>query len=369
MAALVLKATVPAPQTDTYAPRGPIETILQTFDPRVPLEESLSQRTGWWSTALRMGAYWPLTGAGLGRYPRLVEEFRPQGSTVVPENAHNFFLQVLAECGTLGAAGLGALIVGIVWPLWRRTRESRQAARAAALGSAVGVGAYLLTFSGAHAFLLPSHQILFGSLLAAWHASTPAFEKRSAGSGDEVTRDDLRRSGAFHRVGQLRHMWPVVLGTMALVCSAAYLARAARTPPPPQSNAPWGYSAGLHAIEGARTRRPFRWTSDVAILDVRPADHVRSIELTFAVARPVEAGDPVETRILYGAGAPVEKRFTNAAPGRRSLEIAVDPRYLDDDGILPIRIEVTPIFVPALDGESNDWRRLGVRLWAIRYIE
>ena len=74
-----------------------------------PAEEALRVRKDMWTAGLRMTAAHPWFGIGIGRFYSRSPEFMPSpvASEYAHENAHNNFLQVLAE---LGVAGLAAFI-------------------------------------------------------------------------------------------------------------------------------------------------------------------------------------------------------------------------------------------------------------------
>jgi O-antigen ligase len=74
-----------------------------------PAEESLRVRHDMAIAGLRMTRAYPVFGIGIGRFYGRSREFMPAGvaSEYAHENAHNNFLQVLAE---LGVAGLAALL-------------------------------------------------------------------------------------------------------------------------------------------------------------------------------------------------------------------------------------------------------------------
>jgi O-antigen ligase len=69
-----------------------------------------------------------------------------------PENAHNNFLQVLAEVGVAGLAALLSFLGVVFWEAWRRTRTAaggpwRHAA-------AAGLLAFMMTWATGHPMLM-----------------------------------------------------------------------------------------------------------------------------------------------------------------------------------------------------------------------
>jgi O-antigen ligase len=83
-----------------------------------------------------------------------------------PENAHNFFLQVLAESGVVGLVGLIALLAAVGAALVALLRQSDVAEARLAAGAAVGVIAFVLTWTTSHPLLSLSNQLWLAAVLA-----------------------------------------------------------------------------------------------------------------------------------------------------------------------------------------------------------
>jgi O-antigen ligase len=119
-------------------------------------------------TSLRMTASSPAFGVGVGRYysrsgefssPELLQLFPP----AVHENAHNNFLQVLAELGIVGFAA-------ILWLLWTAGRLTASMLAAdlrdpLRWGLATGLLAFVLSWLGGHPLLLDEPAFTFWMLL------------------------------------------------------------------------------------------------------------------------------------------------------------------------------------------------------------
>jgi O-antigen ligase len=115
--------------------------------------------------ALAMSAAHPVFGVGLGHFQRESVRFIPPGvvayfpPAAAGENAHNNFLQMLAE---LGVPGLAAFL-GLIWaPLranWRTMRRGRASHESIAL--AAGVTAFLVTCLAGHPLLSAYSTIAF----------------------------------------------------------------------------------------------------------------------------------------------------------------------------------------------------------------
>jgi lipopolysaccharide/colanic/teichoic acid biosynthesis glycosyltransferase len=144
-------------------PANAWQAAVQTLDPRTPIEDVLKNRHLMWRTALRLFGEEPLLGVGLGTFPRLYGRDTPGQR---PENAHNFFLQTLAEAGLAGLLALTLLAGSVVLAMRPYVRGTRRRARRLALGLAVGLLAWLLTSITGHPALTVSNQIWLGSALA-----------------------------------------------------------------------------------------------------------------------------------------------------------------------------------------------------------
>jgi O-antigen ligase len=119
-------------------------------------------------TSLRMTASSPSFGVGIGRYyfrsgefssPELLQLFPP----AIHENAHNNFLQFLAELGIVGFAA-------VLWLLWTATRlcvslVAREQQNAAAWGLVTGLIAFVLSWLGGHPLLIDEPAFAFWLLV------------------------------------------------------------------------------------------------------------------------------------------------------------------------------------------------------------
>ncbi|MBP1635883.1 MAG: putative rane protein of ExoQ family protein, partial [Acidobacteria bacterium] len=136
-------------------------------------------------TAARMFAAHPVFGAGVGRFYALSRRYT---SPTWPyrQNAHNNFLQILAE---LGLVGLGLLLglVGLVlrrW--WRAVRQPPARPLLAGLGG--GTLAFLLTWLAGHPLLIFEVAVAFWAALGLVAGLSPA-----AGAVEEQAPAHRRR--------------------------------------------------------------------------------------------------------------------------------------------------------------------------------
>ncbi|MGD8816750.1 MAG: O-antigen ligase family protein, partial [Acidobacteriota bacterium] len=146
-----------------YHPGNVVSALTGVLDPRIPLADSLGHRGVWWSAALHMARDAPVLGVGLGRFPLLLPRYI--GPAAGNLDAHNYFLQVLAEMGIVGLLAFGALLAAVLGTLaWlRRASAAPRLSGAALLGSI----AFVATFVTGHPLLLASGQTLWATMLAA----------------------------------------------------------------------------------------------------------------------------------------------------------------------------------------------------------
>ena len=336
-----------------FQPASPLQAAFRTLDPTVALTDVFSSRLSWWGAAARMFADQPLVGVGLGRYPRLVPEYA--GAGVPPENAHNVFLQILAETGLIGFAGL-VLLVGTVFASLAASGSSRTEDVAIARGALLGVTAFLVTCLSGHPLLLASGQVVLATMLAAVLVAADGSRSPSPHS------TTLRPHGhPMANAGSWLPTWKnaaaVVAGLGLLWYPAAALGHGARAWDKPS---PWGYSWGLFPEEVAVGSGPFRWTGERAIVDLAIPPAVRSLELRIAAPSPIRSGRTVEARLQMGDRVEVHM-FRTAEPATVFLD--VDQGNVPDERRMRLIIDVEPALIPSEEGASDDVRRLGLQLF------
>lgn len=177
IAAAVLLALIAAAAAYAIPKRGNQQSALAAAQVRVELAR----------TSLRMTASSPSFGVGIGRYywrsgefssPELLRLFPP----AIHENAHNNFLQILAELGVIGLAAFSWLLTTTAWLSARLLRaDPRDPIR---WGLVTGLLAFVLSWLGGHPLLIDEPAFTFWLLLgsaAGWAVSiAPARPTRLA---------------------------------------------------------------------------------------------------------------------------------------------------------------------------------------------
>lgn len=310
--------------------------IVQTFDPRTPLDELLKGRLPMWRTAIEIFGHSPATGAGLGRYPRL---YGREWTAPRPENAHNYFLQVLAEGGVAGAAGLGLFVMFVYAALMLEVRRRDAGPIAAGLG--LGVTAFVLTWITGHPLLTVSNQLWLGCLLAIVLATPTQSAHTPADFRPGARLAPARRWTAIAVVAYVVLLIPAI-GRATDVAAQA--------------------STGLHAWETGTTRPPgsrkreYRWTRKEAFLREPVRGDV--LHLPIYLARPDLDRGPVVVELRV-EGRPLD-RFELGKNGWHVRRY--DLRDLSDRSFVSIHVAVDRVFVPTDFGSAHDARTLGVAL-------
>ncbi len=126
---------------------------------------AMDSRVEMGAAAVRMFEDHPFFGAGVGRFFDLsIDYISPRWKTIVQrENAHNNFLQVLAELGVTGFVFFLWLVLAVLAPAltWSAGRASAEV-----VGTCTGVMAFLLTCLAGHPLLIFEVSLVFWLVLA-----------------------------------------------------------------------------------------------------------------------------------------------------------------------------------------------------------
>lgn len=116
-----------------------LEAVRGEFDPAVIELRQGTSRHEIWRATWRMIRANPVAGVGMGGYWAAVPTYHDASGSMVPQEAHNDYLELLADGGIIGVA-LGVWFVVV---LLRRTKANLRSAsavrRAACFGAAVGI--------------------------------------------------------------------------------------------------------------------------------------------------------------------------------------------------------------------------------------
>lgn len=144
-----------------------VQRVTQGLPVQGSPQETFSTSRGWiWRDTITMIRANPLLGVGLGAYVTAFNVYtRSDGSLRVPQ-AHNDYLQVVADCGIAGGIIVLWFIVMIYRTVARGIRASDPLVGALALASGTGVFAILVHSLFDFNLQIPSNALLFLVLVA-----------------------------------------------------------------------------------------------------------------------------------------------------------------------------------------------------------
>lgn len=99
-------------------------SVFTRFLGTVNAEDPTTGRTHFWSVTADIIKHHPIVGAGLGAYSVLYPRYDSRNGLYRLEQAHNDYLQVLADGGIVGAA-LGLFFVVVLFRVGFARRETR----------------------------------------------------------------------------------------------------------------------------------------------------------------------------------------------------------------------------------------------------
>ena len=239
------------------------DTVLYTLNLNTPMEVRLKGRDQFWRAAAGMMADAPVFGIGLGRYYKEVYGYAPdQESLVRPqENAHNYFLQIGAELGTVGLVAFVILLAGGVGAGIAAARTgATPLARRLGLGAAAGIAAFGVASLPGHSLLLRDGQFTFWPLVGL----------------------AMLLGGAAGRRCLVRP-----LGVASLVVMAAILFTAASIPARIAGEIETSLDrapVGLYPEETGPDGEPVRWTAERVLM--RVPEHATSLSVTLRSLAP-----------------------------------------------------------------------------------
>jgi O-antigen ligase len=338
-------------------PETPLDALIQTVDPRESAATILKRRHLLWGAGAHLVAMHWAAGAGLGQFPRFLASYPGADG---PENAHNFFLQVLAEGGIVGFAGLIVLLGAIAAALREAARVDDSATRRFALGLSVGVLAFVLTWLTGHPLLTLSNQLWFATVLAVGLTAIDAGRGFSPGQGGGS------HPGAPGEAGRRRAWIPiVVLVTLAVSAPRAIAAV--------DDGARVGHAAGVYGWEPAPpsdawpTGTTFRWTRGHAA--IREPVGGATLLLPIFLARPDIDAQPVVVDVKVAGVAVPSLTLTRNGWHVQTYDLVAllgEDRWRGQRAVT-VEFVVRPTVVPARVGPSTDRRELGIGLGVVRW--
>jgi O-antigen ligase len=145
-------------------------------------QDTFYRSRGWiWRDTLQMiRANW-MTGVGRGAFQTAYPIYSERDGTLQVGQAHNDYLQIVAECGVVGAAAVIGFIYLVMREILRAIRRRDPLLSGLALGAGGGIFAMLVHSLFDFNLQLPSNALLFLTLTAVVSiiSRAPALEKES----------------------------------------------------------------------------------------------------------------------------------------------------------------------------------------------
>jgi O-antigen ligase len=118
-----------------------------------------------WTKTGKLFLDFPLTGCGLGAFRWAFSMYQRQGEWMIFREAHNDYLQVLAETGLVGVALLGWALFAYLWWILRPALAGAARPRYTTIGAAAAVFALLIHSIFDFNLQIPSNAALFAVLV------------------------------------------------------------------------------------------------------------------------------------------------------------------------------------------------------------
>ncbi|MFT3745673.1 MAG: O-antigen ligase family protein [Pyrinomonadaceae bacterium] len=152
------------------------DTSLTRFSETAGSDDVTSSRTQIWGVTLNVIAHNLPLGAGLGAFPQAYTQFDPSGGYERVEQAHNDYLQVLADAGIVGG------FIGVLFLFWffregiRNSSGSNQFRKGSAVGAFAGCLAILVHSLFDFVLHITAVSVMFLTLLGLLIASGREYE-------------------------------------------------------------------------------------------------------------------------------------------------------------------------------------------------
>jgi len=322
-------------------------TIISALDSidRETLNLLLAHRPEFFQAAWNMFLTFPLLGIGLINFYRLSTDVTLTGSTYLAqiggENAHNYFLQSLAE---LGLVGTSAITLALFAPLFiAKDRRALWPAYCA-------FGSLCLGNLFSHSFLITETLFIAASLIALAYAMAV-----------QSPADKISLLDRLEKI-QPRYLWGALLVTILCISSIEIYRSFYRHPfefgarcYQDKPLTPDGWSTGLFAIEMPSGTQGVK----ISLMSTQPDAGLRPLGGTLEVIN--SSGQRV---------AHSEIVWTTA--DSNAIQVKIDSEYLSQtvatDFPLKVQLKVARCFVPRNLGLNLDKRLLGVRINHVKFL-
>ena len=325
---------------------GELMTQMQSrrLDSLSDLGGMMGSRFEIWSAVTNMFSAYPLMGVGEGEFYRLSSNISFARSEFLQlnrgENAHNYFLQVLAENGLVGIA-----VFAIAFIVPYRACQNKQFV----LPACIGLLSLFLGNIFAHSFLVRENLLLGAALLGLLYSISTVEAQKSAG---------------YRLIGISRTHLLSYIAIFVLLMSIALEVKSSfgRTPFQP------GFDCNVKQMPTTKDE----WTS--GLWEERIAPNVKGLDLTLKPSRPNLKSNPLNARfeiLSWEAGkgkVPVSLvTYQWTSDEAANIRLVVPPQYVNSLNVISARMVLSGCYTPRNLGANTDGRRLGVHIENVRF--
>jgi O-antigen ligase len=336
-------------QTDSLSGMGWIGELLsqmrhRRLDNLSDLGGMMGSRFEIWSAVANMFSAYPLMGVGEGEFYRLSSNISFARSEFLQlnrgENAHNYFLQVLAENGLVGI--IVFVIAFIV--AYRACNDKRLV-----LPAIIGLISLFLGNVFAHSFLVRENLLLGAALLGLIYA---------------LRSDPIQSSSSMPVLKNKRTYYLYPLGALVLLAGIAcevYLSFG-RLP----------FRAGADCFVKELPLYQDGWTSGA--WGERLPNGAKEVELTLIPHRHHLDRQPLKVRVdllSWEAGkgnVPISTANHEWTSDEKAiLKLALPTSYYNSPNLITVNLAVSSCYTPRNLGINTDGRRLGLQIVSLVY--
>ena len=318
------------------------------------LNLKLSYRPEVYLAALRMFALFPFAGLGQSEFYRQSANYELTQSVFLSveqngENAHNYFVQTLAETGLLG---FGAFVLLLAYPLIRRSVRCSLIPGIVALCAIFGANLF------GHSLLVRENLLLAACFVALMYAAAPtAGAATKDGQMPQAPSGHRQPSAALELLGKWFRR-PTIIIFCAIIAGlliAKELYQSFKT-------SPFNFDLQCHE---ARRVEPDGWTSGRQMFEVPVG--ARGVILNIMNGHPDSAKRPLEGNLTlwYNRAILLKQDFKLTSTGPQRLEIYLPNEAIATPDDYQIELRLQRCFVPRNFGVNNDGRRLGINIKSV----
>ncbi|MCI0664349.1 MAG: O-antigen ligase family protein [Acidobacteria bacterium] len=181
------------------AEKAEMSTQTRSNDPR---KETISQSRGWiWrDTLVMIRDNWAM-GVGLGAYQTAFPIYSERDGSLIVAQAHNDYLQILADCGIIGVILTLWFLVLVIEDFRHAIRHRNPVMSGMALGCGGGVFSIIVHSIFDFNLQLPSNALLFLVLAAV------IFIVSSSSALNKISESKFKRAAPFRDSTERREVW------------------------------------------------------------------------------------------------------------------------------------------------------------------